>query len=131
MTPDRPPRHYPLDPDPDLPCPPPAWVAETVERARIHGLHPTQREGIYWLLAETELRDAALPELGYTSRTRHAPLTLWWSGNGRWLRVEMSRGGGGWRCHLTLYKGNDMEDDRWPRHPANLLRSMLARVFPA
>jgi hypothetical protein len=51
------------DPAENAPLPRPAWIADTVDRARAMGLTPAQREAIAWLLATAELDDAPLPRI--------------------------------------------------------------------
>jgi hypothetical protein len=130
MTPDHPPRKSVLDDD-SAPCRRPAWVEETVERARCLGVHRNQREVIGTLLGWVEAREMDLPRLIFAERTPVSTVALLWTGRRHNCQAELHWSAAeGWVTCLTLWRDGYMSVAEWPRHPANLLRTMLATVFP-
>lgn len=128
MTPPdpRPPRRYALDdPAENAPCRWPAWIAETLDRARALGLTPMQREAIAWLLGTAELDDAPLPRI----TARPLMIALLWVSDEWALHAMLHRGPRGWATHLVVHRRHERVADEWPRHPADLLRRMLGIVF--
>jgi hypothetical protein len=114
------------DPADNAPCRRPAWIAETVDRARALGLTPAQREAIAWLLATAELDDAPLPRI----TVRPPMVSLLWVSDERALHADLCWTPRGWAVHLVAHRRNVREVDARPRHPADLLRTMLKTVFP-
>ena len=135
MTPDpspsRRPRRYTIDEADDAPCRRPAWVEETVERARCLGVHQNQRHVIGTLLSWVEAREMDLPRLIFEERKPTSTIGLLWVGSHHTCQADLNWSAAeGWRTHLVLWRDGYMTVNEWPHHPANLLRGMLRTVFP-
>jgi hypothetical protein len=123
-------RKFELDPDAACPCPPPAWVSTVVDHAAGLGLHPTQRDAIQAVLGSAELDSAPIPAIESYGRGPAASVVLAWRGEQHCMQLHIFRAVGGWRTRLGLWRDGERTVDEQPVHPGDVLRGMLATVFP-
>jgi hypothetical protein len=123
-------RKFQIDPDAACPCPFPEWILSTLDHAAGLGLHPSQRDAIRDVLGTAELDRAPVPTIGSHGKGPASSVVLIWCGEQHCMQVLIFRTVGGWRTRLGLWRGPERTVDEQPVHPGDVLRGMLATVFP-